>query len=57
MTQHGFCMVTTAARCTLIMPITDIKMGIIIKVMPVGYANSEPHTNPLHIARTKSTNA
>lgn len=51
-------MVTTAARCTLIIPITDIKMGIIIKVMmPVGYANSEQNTNLLHTARTTTTKA
>lgn len=34
------------------MPITDNKMGIIMKVMSEGYANSEQHTDPLHTART-----
>lgn len=39
------------------MPIIDIKMGIIIKMMHVSYATSEHHTNLQHTARTKPTRA
>lgn len=36
---------------------SDIEIRIMLEVMPVGYANSEHHTDPLHTARTNSTKA